>query len=177
MVRLMISDVTLCKEEHITAQVRFRGGATTTLQITKPQSAVALRPTEQATVAEIDRLLEAYTDGQVAAQLNAAGWRSREGQAFHGALIGKLRRSHQLADHYSRLRQRGLLTGDELAQRLHVAGATVKVWRRRGLLRAERGSDKGDWLYYTPDSTLPGRWQRKGNGQQLDTQPADGGAV
>ena len=92
-------------------------------------------------------------------------------------MIGKLRRSHQLADHYSRLRQRGLLTGDELAQRLHVAGATVKVWRGRGLLRAERGSDKGDWLYYAPDSTLPGKWQRKGNGQQRDTQPADGGAV
>ena len=177
MVRLMISDVTLRKEEHITAQVRFRGGATTTLQIAKPQSAVALRPTEQVTVAEIDRLLEAYTDGQVATQLNARGWRSREGKAFHGALIGKLRRSHNLADHYSRLRQRGLLTGDELARRLDVADATVKAWRRRGLLRAERGSDKGDWLYYAPESTLPGKWQRKGNGQQLDTQPADGGAV
>ncbi len=177
MVRLMISDVTLRKGERITAQVRFRGGATTTLQITKPQSAVALRPTGPVTVAAIDRLLEEYTDGQVAAQLNAGGWRSREGKAFHGALIGKLRRSHQLADHYSRLRQRGLLTGDELAQRLHVAGATVKVWRRRGLLRAERGSDKGDWLYYAPDSALPGKWQRKGNGQQRDTQTADGGAV
>ncbi len=177
MVRLMISDVTLRKGEHITAQVRFRGGATTTLQITKPQSAVELRPTEQATVAEIDRLLEDYTDGQVAAQLNAGGWRSREGKAFHGALIGKLRRSHQLADHYSRLRARGLLTSDELAQRLHVAGATVKVWRRRGLLRAERGSDKGDWLYYAPEPTLPGKWQRKRSGRQRDTQPADGGAV
>jgi DNA invertase Pin-like site-specific DNA recombinase len=177
MVRLMISDVTLRKEDQITAQVVFRGGATTTLQIAKPQSAVALRPTEQVTVAEIDRLLEAYTDGQVATQLNAQGWRSREGKAFHGALIGKLRRSHHLADHYSRLRQRGLLTGEELARRLDVAGATVKAWRRRGLLRAERGSDKGDWLYYAPESTLPGKWQRKGNGQQLDTQPADGGAV
>src|SRR5439155_1480240 len=68
-------------------------------------------------------------------------------------------------------------TGEELARRLHVAGATVKVWRRRGLLRVERGSDKGDWLYYVPDGTLPGKWQRKGNGRQLETQPADGGAV
>jgi DNA invertase Pin-like site-specific DNA recombinase len=177
MVRLMISDVTLLKGEQITAQVRFKGGATTTLQIPKPQSAVALRPTEQATVAEIDRLLEEHTDGQVAAQLNAAGWRSREGKRFHGALIGKLRRSHQLADHYSRLRERGLLTGEELAQRLNVAGATVKVWRRRGLLRAERGSDKGDWLYYAPEDTLPGKWQRKLSVQQFDTQTADGGAV
>jgi DNA invertase Pin-like site-specific DNA recombinase len=177
MVRLMISDVTLLKGEQITAQVRFKGGATTTLQIPKPQSAVALRPTEQATVAEIDRLLEESTDGQVAAQLNAGGWRSREGRQFHGALIGKLRRSYHLVDHYSRLRQRGLLTGDELAQRLQVAGATVKVWRRRGLLQAERGSDKGDWLYYAPESTLPGKWQRKSGGRQLDTQTPDGGAV
>ncbi len=177
MVRLMLSDVTLLKGEQITAQVRFRGGATTTLEIAKPPSAVALRPTEHATIAEIDRLLEAYTDGQVAAQLNAVGWRSREGKPFHGALIGKLRRSHQLADHYSRLRQRGLLTGDELAQRMHVADETVKVWRRRGLLRAERGSDKGDWLYYVPEPTLPGKWQRKHSSQQLDAQTADGGAV
>ncbi len=177
MVRLMLRDVTLLKGEQLTAQVRFRGGATTTLQLAKPQSAAALRPTEPATVAEIDRLLEEYTDGQVAAQLNAVGWRSHEGKQFHGALIGKLRRSHQLADHYSRLRQRGLLTGEELAQRLNVAGATVKVWRRRGLLRAERGSDKGDWLYYAPETTLPGKWQRKRSSQQLDTQPADGGAV
>src|SRR5437764_152431 len=56
MVRLMLSDVTLLKGGQITAQVRFRGGATTTLEIAKPQSAVALRPTEQATVEEINRL-------------------------------------------------------------------------------------------------------------------------
>ncbi len=67
--------------------------------------------------------------------------------------------------------------GEELAQRLNVSGATVKIWRRRGLLRAERGSDKGEWLYYAPDSTLPGKWQRKLRAHKLDTQKADGGAV
>jgi DNA invertase Pin-like site-specific DNA recombinase len=177
MVRLMISDVTLLKGEQIVAQVRFRGGRTTTVQIPKPKSAVAMRPTERGTVEEIDRLLEDYTDGEVASELNARGWHSRDGKRFHGALIGKLRRSHQLKDHYERLRERGLLTGAELARRFNVSGATVKCWRRRGLLRAERGSDKGEWLYYVPEAGLPAKWQRKRGHEKLYTQTANGGAV
>ena len=177
MLRLMISDVSLLKGDDIMVQVRFSGGTTTTLHIARPLAAAVVRHTDQATVAEIDRLLEDCTDAEVAARLNAGGWRSYEGRAFSGVLVGRLRRSYHLADHSSRVRARGLLSGTVLAQRLGVSYATIKQWRRRGLLRAERGSDKGDYLYYIPDDTLPAKWDRKPEPDELHTHTSDGGAV
>lgn len=161
MVRLLIADVTLLKEAVITAQVRFTGGATTTLQIALPQPAWTVRHTDAAIVREIDQLLEQYTDAEVAAQLNAAGQHSYTGKPFHRLMVSSIRQHHHLADRYSRLRARGLLTGPEIAQRLSVTVDTIERWRDRGLVRAERANDKREWLYHIPDGPLPGKWKRK----------------
>lgn len=177
MVRLLIADVTLDKGAGITAQVRFTGGATTTLQIAAPLPATLVRHTDPAIVAEIDRLLEQYTDAEVAEQLNAAGQHSYTGKPFHRLLITSIRQHHHLPDRYSRLRARGLLTGWELAQRLQITVKTLEQWRERGLVRAERANDKSEWLYYLPERPLPGKWKHKPRPEQLVLETAHGGAV
>jgi DNA invertase Pin-like site-specific DNA recombinase len=177
LVRLLIADVTLLKGETITAQVRFTGGASTTLQIALPKPATLLRHTDAAIVAEIDALLEQYTDAEVAAQLNAAGKRSYSGKPFHRALVAGIRERHHLTDRYQRLRARGLLTGWELAQRLNVTVDTVERWRNRSLVQAERANDKNEWLYHLPDGTLPAKWKRKPSPKQRTPETGNGGAV
>ena len=70
LVRLLVEDVTLLKGNHLTAHVRFRGGATRTLTLPLPLTAWQ---TDSAVVQEIDRLLAEHTDGEVAGLLNARG--------------------------------------------------------------------------------------------------------
>jgi hypothetical protein len=76
MVRLLMEDVTLIKTtDGLTAHVRFRGGATTTLSLARALNAWQLRETSTEIVALIDQLLDQHTDATVATMLNARGYR------------------------------------------------------------------------------------------------------
>jgi len=153
LVRLLVEDVTLLKADHLTAHVRFRGGATRTLTLPRTRNAWQLRQTEPAVVQTIDHLLDAHTDGEVAARLAAQGERPSQSPAFTARLVANLRRAYHLPSRYTRLRRAGLLTVDEVARRLAVSPATVKVWRRHGLLWVHRYDDHGGYLYDPPGPT------------------------
>jgi DNA invertase Pin-like site-specific DNA recombinase len=146
-VRLLIEDVTLTKGEQLTAQVRFRGGATRTLVLPRPQPAWATWQTSPELVAEIDRLLDEHTEGEIARLLNERGWRPGKGGRFRGSLIARIRRAYGLASRYERLRRAGLLTKDEMSELLEITPQTVGYWRRAGLLRAHAYNDKNEYLY------------------------------
>src|SRR5436309_6116468 len=62
MLALLIEDVTLIRRREITAAVRFRGGATTTLTLPRPLTAQQLRATHEDVRRQIDALLDEYTD-------------------------------------------------------------------------------------------------------------------
>jgi hypothetical protein len=79
MLGLLIEDVTLIKKETITAQVRFRGGATTTLTLPLPLNAWQGRMTPDATLHQMDELLEEHTDSEVATILNERGLKTGAG--------------------------------------------------------------------------------------------------
>ncbi len=63
-----------------------------------PPPFVQFRLTSPATLVEIDRLLEEYTDAEVAAQLNQLGYRTFDGLLFQRTHVYQLRRHHGLAD-------------------------------------------------------------------------------
>jgi DNA invertase Pin-like site-specific DNA recombinase len=177
MVRLLLEDVTLHKNEQIVLQVRFKGGATETLRLPLPQPTTVLRRTDPAVVATIDRLLDEATDGDIAARLNAEGLRSFDGKLFTALLIAGIRQRHHLVDRFSRLRARGLLTIAELTTLLDVGHDTVERWRERGLVRGERYNDKGQWLYYPPGDQVPMKWKHKPSRSQVAPEAGHGGAV
>jgi hypothetical protein len=173
LVRLLVADVTLRKTDRLTAHVRFPGGATRTLTLPLTRNAWQRRQTDPAAVQALDRLLDAHTDGEVAARLTAAGYHPGQSPAFTGRLVANLRRAYGLPSHYARLRAAGLLTAAEVAQQLDVSPATVKLWGRRGLLRARRYDYHGNRLYEPPDPTAPVKWQRKFAPRPNSQTPAD----
>ena len=52
-----------------------------------------------------------------------------------------------------------MLTRDEIARRLKVSAATVKVWGQYGLLPRSVCNDKGEWLYEAPGPNAPIKMQ------------------
>jgi DNA invertase Pin-like site-specific DNA recombinase len=162
MARLLIADVTLLKAGDIAAQVRFHGGATHTLHLPLPKPAWVQRQTSARVVQVIDTLLDDYTDAETAEQLNRQGLRSGEGGQFHRLMVARLRTAYALRSRYTRLRARGLLTQAEIAARLDVAPATIKNWRRAGLLVAHRYDDKGQCLFEPPGPDAPEKFRHQG---------------
>jgi DNA invertase Pin-like site-specific DNA recombinase len=160
MIRLLLEDVTLIKKDDITVNVRFKGGATMTKILPRPQPCTVTHKTDIAIIQEIDRLLNHYTDGEIAAILNERGIRSTEEKTFHRGMITRLRYAYKLTDRYTRLRAEGLLTMQEMMERLGVCADTVKIWRRRGLLRAQRFDDKG-YLFEPPTYEIPRKGAHK----------------
>ncbi len=160
MVRLLLDDITLIHAANgVTAHVRFRGGATTTLTLARALAAWQLRETSAEIVVLIDQLLDTHTDGDIATVLNARGYVSGTRQPFHRLIVHYIRHRHRLRSRYERLRDRGLLTREEIATRLNVCTDTVKIWGRRGLLHRHAYNDKPEWLYEPPGPNPPVKMQ------------------
>lgn len=155
MVRLLLEDVTLIKGEHITAHIRFKGGASQTLTLPLPLPAALLNQTQARTVTEINRLLDHHTEGEIAGILNSRGIKSGAGKPFRRTMIQNIRRSYDLKPRYERLREKGLLTQEEIADKLGVAHVTVRIWRDHGLLKAHAYNDKNECLYEDPGPNPP----------------------
>jgi hypothetical protein len=175
MVRLLLEDVTLVKTtDGLTASLRFRGGATTTLTLARELNAWQLRETRTEIVTLIDQLLDHHTDDGVAKMLNARGYLSGTGRPFHGGIVQHIRHEYELRSRYARLRARGLLTRDEIADALKVSPPTVKIWGRHGLLRRCVSNDKGEYLYEPPGPDAPTRMQgRRLSDRRLHNVPPD----
>jgi hypothetical protein len=161
MLRLLIEDVTLTKGNALHVDIRFSGGATRSLDLPLPKSCVELRTTDAEVVKEIDRLIDTYTDGEIANVLNERGVRTVVSTPWTAARIGRLRSIYRLVDRRTRLLSQGLLTPEEVATRYGVVLSTVHMWRRRGLLRAHPVNDRGDYLYEIPPEDLPAKYAHK----------------
>jgi DNA invertase Pin-like site-specific DNA recombinase/DNA-binding transcriptional regulator YiaG len=179
MARLLIEDVTLAKTDHIHLHVRFRGGHTTSLTLPIPPTGWKARQTHPDTLALLDRLLDDHTDAETADALNAAGHRSGQHKTFTRLIVLHLRRAHRLPSHTERLRARGLLTLDEIAERLGVHTSTIKAWHHAGLLVSHKANDKNERLYRPPTPGDPRLVKRMGSrlANRVHTEPTPGGAV
>jgi hypothetical protein len=155
MARLLVEDVTLKREGAvITAQVRFKGGATRVLSnLPVPLTVGELRKTKPEIVAEIDRLLDTMTDSEVASELNHRGWyRSVNHDPFTARGVGILRYTYKLASRADRLRAKGLLDIHQMAELLGTKPNLVDYWREQGLLRGLRVTEKKEHYYERPDA-------------------------
>jgi hypothetical protein len=157
--RLMIEDATLLKAATISVGVYFKGGATYTLHVPLPRPFAQARITPAETIAAIDSLLNEYTDVEVAAELNRQNRMTLEGLPFTAAHVSALRRAHHLPDRFSRLREAGWQTADEVAARFDVTRQTVWRWYHQGLIQGSRYNDRGWCLFMLPE-TRPFRFRR-----------------
>ena len=160
MMRLLIEDITLNRADAITAHVRFRGGSTRTLTLPIPLRAWELKKTKPVVIAEVDTLLESHTPGRIATILNQKGHRSGDGRLFTRKMVVDLVKDHEaLKSCYERLRDKGLLTQEEMAERLGITPGTVRTWARHGLLNAYPYTDRGQCLYEPPGEHPPRKMQ------------------
>jgi hypothetical protein len=172
MARLILEDVTLNRDHTlITAQVRFKGGATKVLRLPMPARAWQLRKTKAEIVAEIDRLLAQCTDSEIAAELNNKGWRSSGNQSFNARIIRSLRRSHKLPSRSERLRAQGLLTPRQIAELTGSKPLLVDYWREVGLLNGIRLNDKNEYLYEHPNADTIQQIKRRTKLRKPTTYP------
>jgi DNA invertase Pin-like site-specific DNA recombinase len=163
LVRLLLEDVTLIQNEQITAHVRFKGGITKTLVLPRPLNYWEGRTTPAAVVNEIDRLLDLHTEQEIAGILNERGVRSGDGKTFNSRAVARVRSKYQLKSRYDRLREKGMLTLEEMSARLKLTSVWVRAWRDNGLLRAYPVSDRNLFLYEDPGPNPP----RKAQGAKL----------
>ncbi len=161
MTRLLIEDVTLFKQDSIKVCVRFKTGITRELSLPRPLRSWETWLTPSNVVREVDQLLGQYPDGKVAEILNSSGLRSGGGLAFDKRIVCRIRCAYGLADHYSRLRQQGKLTPEEIANLMGVTPSSVHQWRRKGLMRGYPTDDKGTYLYDPPGDGTPKKWAHR----------------
>ncbi len=155
MARLLIEDVTLDQTSHLTARVRFKGGATKVLNLPIPLNVCLRYKTSPEVIAQIDALLDHHNYRQVAAILNERGFRSGKGLPFDSESVALVRLKYGLKSRYDRLRGCGLLTMEEIVALLGVHKETVKTWRRHGLLQGIPYNDTDQCLYEHPGPNPP----------------------
>jgi DNA invertase Pin-like site-specific DNA recombinase len=165
--RLLIEDATLINGEEIQVHVRLRGGATRSLNLTRPLPIAQIRKTKAEVVTEIDGLLDLYCDREVAEVLNRQERRTWQGEAFNLKKIAHIRQAFNLKSRFSRLRARGLLTAKEMSERFDVTFTTINAWGRKGLLRKYNYDNDRRCLYEPLDATL----LTKGHGGRGAKQP------
>jgi DNA invertase Pin-like site-specific DNA recombinase len=150
MVRLLIEDITVRKEQQIQLQIRFRGGMSKTLVLPVPLKSFEARKQNPEMIAQMDRLLDDYNYRDVARVLNEKGFKTGEGLPLTAESVAYIRADYGLKTRLGRLRERGLLTRHELAQKYDVSIQTVWHWRHTGLLHTHSYNDQNHCLYEDP---------------------------
>jgi DNA invertase Pin-like site-specific DNA recombinase len=155
MVRLLIEDITVRKGDQVQLDIRFRSGMSKTLLFSRPLGYFQARKQRPALIAEMDRLLENYNYGDVARMLNEKGFKSGVGRPLTPLTVSSIRIAYNLKSRFDRLRERGMLTISEIAQKLGVSIDTIWRWQRCGLVRAHPFNDQNWCLYEDPSQDPP----------------------
>jgi len=150
MLGLLIEDVTLIVDDEVNIHIRWRGGRTQSLSVARPRPMSVIRKTPAQVVALINELLETTNDRQIAARLNELGHRNWRGEPFTPKKVMFVRRAYGLKSRYERLRESGMLTGEEVARQLGVCASTVHQLGRKGILKRHQYANNHRCLYEPP---------------------------
>ena len=155
MLRLLVEDVTLLRDDVIRVSIRWRGGATRQIECPLPLGAPDLRRTPTAVVEQVRALATEQTDAQIADTLNGRWLRTGTGLPFRRLRVRMLREAYDIDSYAEHLTAAGWLTAPQMAELLDVHPATAKRFARQGVLRAVRADDKGTLLFEPPTGPLP----------------------
>jgi DNA invertase Pin-like site-specific DNA recombinase len=146
MLRLLLEDATLTKAETLCIHLRWKGGATTTLERPLPLGAPDLRRTPAAIVEQVRTLASEKTDRQIAQALNGRYLRSGTGQPFTRIRVRHIREAYGIDSWYDQLCRAGWRTTTEIAAQLGLHRATAQRFALQGVVRAVRANDRGEIL-------------------------------
>lgn len=175
MLALLLEDVTLVVDEHINIHVRWRGGRTQSLVAARPRPMSVIRKTPAHVVQLIDELLESGSCRQVALKLNELGHCNWRGEVFTAKKVELVRGTYGLKSRYERLRERGMLTGEEVGRLLGVCATTIHQLGRQKILTRHLYGNNHRCLYEPPGEVtlVKGAGSRYGGRPpRLTPQPA-----
>jgi len=155
MIRFLIEDVTMIRKEDITLHVRFKGGAKKTLKLPLPLKGSQYNVTDPEIVELVDDLLSDHNYSEIATILNARGYKSGMGLQFDRKVVAGITHSNNLKTRYTRLRNTGKLTVDEVAKLLGVSNQTVRRWGKKGIIKTYPYNDRNGCLYEHPGVNSP----------------------
>ena len=173
MLAYIIDDATLVKLKHdgtTKIHVRFKGGRTETLTTLNPKSSAQQVKTRPEIVELVDQLLEGHIYSEIADILAERGLRpggsaraGRKTTRFTTQRVQYLVHSYGLRMRYDRLRERGMLTKKEMANRLGIHELTLVAWAKHGVVKAHAYNGHA-FLYEDPGPNPPvkqcSRWNR-----------------
>ena len=131
----------------IRIRIRWKGGATTSLNRPLPQNAAALFRTPTSIVEQIRALATQETDCRIAEKLNARELRSGKEEPFTPRIVKAIRATYGIESFHTHLRRSGWLSEAEMAKQLGVHPSTAHRFAHEGMLRALRVNDKGELLF------------------------------
>lgn len=155
MLRLLIEDVTLVKNHKIQIHIRWKAGATTSLERPLPLSAPDLVRTPAEIVELIRALATEKTDAQIARVLNARYLRTGRKHSFTRLIVRYIRSRYGISSYAQHLRNQGWLTVPEIAAQMKVHTSTAKRFAREGVVSAARANDSGLLLFEPITGPLP----------------------
>jgi DNA invertase Pin-like site-specific DNA recombinase len=169
----IIEDVTLVKlptQSATTVHVRFKGGKTETITTLNPRSSAQQLKTKLSVVDLVDKLLDDHIYSEIADKLNEQGLHpggavrpGKQNARFTALRVAYLAKTYGLRSRYDRLRDRGMLTKEELAARLGIHVATVISWGEYGIVTRHAHNGHA-YLYQDPGPNPPvkqcSRWNR-----------------
>ncbi|MGB7182696.1 MAG: recombinase family protein, partial [Burkholderiaceae bacterium] len=182
MLALLIEDITLNTiDTRVHIHIRWRGGRAQSLSVERPKPIARIRKTKDEVVALINELLQTRSDRQIAEHLNALGHRNWRGDTFTLKKVALIRSTYGLRSHFERLRERGMLTGEELARQLNVSATTIHQMGRQGLLKRHLYANNHRCLYEPPGDVryVKGFGGRHGGtpARLMPAQPSQRGAI
>ena len=116
MLRLLVQDVTLLRQEQIEINVRWKGGATSELRVPVPLNAYESRRTDPGVLKSIEAWAGTQTDEEIATRLNAEGKRTGSGRPFPHETVQRLRNERGIAGLREHQRRAGLRTTEEITR-------------------------------------------------------------
>jgi DNA invertase Pin-like site-specific DNA recombinase len=153
--RLLIEDVTLLRDRAIQLHIRWKGGATTSLEEPLPLAAPDLRRTPAAVVEQVRALATEQTDRQIAETLNGRFLRTGTGKRFARLIVRQIREAYAIPSLFQHLRAAGWLTTAEVAAQLQIHSCTAKRFALEGVLHGMRANDSGYILFEPLNGPLP----------------------
>lgn len=155
MLRLLIEDVTLVKNDKIQIHIRWKAGAVASIEQPLPLNVADQVRTPPEIVELIRTMATQRTDAQIAQALNSRCLRTGRKNAFSWRIVRHIRQTYGISSYAECLRSQGWFTAPEIAARLKVHPNTAKSFAREGVLRAVRASDNGLVLFEPITGPLP----------------------
>jgi len=106
------------------------------------------KKTDQKVIREIDKLLDNYTESEIANLLNERGIQTGDKKRFTTLAVYRIHKKYKLKNRFTRLREQGMLTRLEIKKILQIGDKKLKKLKDSGTIKTYKYTDS--FFLYEP---------------------------